>query len=480
MGAFGKCGALLAGRHFARSARHHAAAAAAASAPQHAAAPMFLEEDEVRAAAPTLDCRVGSHTEWDPLEEVIVGRIDGARIPEATSALEAVVPERYIEWFRENGGQPYAAEAVQAAAQELDHLSEVLRQEGVEVRRPEVMDFSVPYKTPDFECTGGMYAAMPRDVLLVVGNEIIEAPMAWRSRYFEFRSYRRLIKEYFKTGARWTAAPKPQMADSLYRGIDEWVGSGGEDAFVSIVTEDEPVFDAAEFTRFGRDLFVQRSHVTNEFGIEWMRRHLGDEYNITVLDFDDRNGMHIDGTFVPIGEGKLLINPARPCLTGSEKSWYGLPSPGSNTERRIHTSGTRTTAKTRSSRFRRASRAGTCSLPQSLPSLPHTRCTSRAHGQPQRMCLSLTASGSSLRHTKRKRSSVLRIGALRRFLCRSAHSCSLAALSIARPATSGAGGSCVPSSDRTCKTLSPLVRLTHHTSYIEFHFTHHVRVGGLL
>eukprot|EP00754_Rhynchopus_humris_P044784 Rhum_TRINITY_DN4396_c0_g1::Rhum_TRINITY_DN4396_c0_g1_i1::g.14162::m.14162/K00613/GATM; glycine amidinotransferase len=322
MGAFGKCGALLAGRHFARSARHHAAAAAAASAPQHAAAPMFLEEDEVRAAAPTLDCRVGSHTEWDPLEEVIVGRIDGARIPEATSALEAVVPERYIEWFRENGGQPYAAEAVQAAAQELDHLSEVLRQEGVEVRRPEVMDFSVPYKTPDFECTGGMYAAMPRDVLLVVGNEIIEAPMAWRSRYFEFRSYRRLIKEYFKTGARWTAAPKPQMADSLYRGIDEWVGSGGEDAFVSIVTEDEPVFDAAEFTRFGRDLFVQRSHVTNEFGIEWMRRHLGDEYNITVLDFDDRNGMHIDGTFVPIGEGKLLINPARPCLTGSEKSWY--------------------------------------------------------------------------------------------------------------------------------------------------------------
>ena len=27
-----------------------------------------------------------------------------------------------------------------------------------------------------------MYAAIPRDILIVVGDEIIEAPMAWRSR----------------------------------------------------------------------------------------------------------------------------------------------------------------------------------------------------------------------------------------------------------------------------------------------------------
>jgi glycine amidinotransferase len=64
--------------------------------------------------------------------------------------------------------------------------------EGIKVRRPEVArgDFSQPYSTPDFACTNGLYAAMPRDVLLVVGNEIIESPMAWRSRYFEYRPYR--------------------------------------------------------------------------------------------------------------------------------------------------------------------------------------------------------------------------------------------------------------------------------------------------
>lgn len=62
----------------------------------------------------------------------------------------------------------------------------------------------------------GMYAAMPRDIIMVVGDEIIEAPMAWRSRFFEYRAYRSLMKDYFQRGARWTTAPKPQMADDLY------------------------------------------------------------------------------------------------------------------------------------------------------------------------------------------------------------------------------------------------------------------------
>ena len=61
-----------------------------------------------------------------------------------------------------------------------------------------------------------MYAAMPRDILIVVGDEIIEAPMAWRSRFFEYRAYRPLLKEYFKRGAKWTTAPKPLLSDDLY------------------------------------------------------------------------------------------------------------------------------------------------------------------------------------------------------------------------------------------------------------------------
>ena len=71
------------------------------------------------------------------------------------------------------------------------------------------------FSTPDFT-SRGMYAAMPRDILLVVGEEIIEAPMSWRSRFFEYRAYRDLMKEYFHAGAAWTVAPKALMEDALY------------------------------------------------------------------------------------------------------------------------------------------------------------------------------------------------------------------------------------------------------------------------
>lgn len=116
----------------------------------------------------------------------------------------------------------------------------------------------------------------------------------------------------------WVTAPKPQMSDDLYD--YEWTESSSKEVNF-VTTEFEPVFDAADFTRIGTDIFAQRSQVTNDFGIEWMRRQLGPAYTVHVLDFQDKNAMHIDGTFAPLGPGKLLINPKRPCVTGSPHSW---------------------------------------------------------------------------------------------------------------------------------------------------------------
>ena len=48
-------------------------------------------------------------------------------------------------------------------------------------------------------------------------------------------------------------------------------------------------------------------------GIEWMRRHLGDDYRVHVISFKDPNPMHIDATFNIIGPGLVIANPDRPC-----------------------------------------------------------------------------------------------------------------------------------------------------------------------
>ena len=99
--------------------------------------------------------------------------------------------------------------------------------------------------------------------------------MAWRSRYFEVDAYRPLLKEYTARGAKWITAPRPSLVDALYN-QDYRLPEAGE-PIPFVVNEYEPVFDAADFVRCGRDLFGIRSNVTNEPGIHWLRTHLGEQ-----------------------------------------------------------------------------------------------------------------------------------------------------------------------------------------------------------
>ncbi|WP_229068493.1 amidinotransferase [Actinoplanes sp. DH11] len=252
---------------------------------------------------------VSSYNEWDPLEEVIVGVMDGAAVPEWDVAVEATMPARSEKLFRASAGQAWPAEHAAAAVAELDGFARTLTELGVRVVRPDAVDHRRPFATPNWRSPGGLYSAMPRDLLLVVGDTIIEAPMAWRSRYFEIDAYRNLLTDYFRRGARWISAPKPQLTDDIYD-----AGYDTERPYESgryLTTEFEPTFDAADFIRCGTDIFAQRSHVTNQLGIDWVARHIGGEYTVHVIDVTDPSPMHIDASFMPLAPGKLLLNPNR-------------------------------------------------------------------------------------------------------------------------------------------------------------------------
>ena len=263
---------------------------------------------------------VNSYNEWDPLEEVIVGVADGACIPDWHVAIKATMPRCYWDFFVEHGGKPFPQEMIDGANRDLDGFVELLEGEGVTVRRPAVVDYTRPFATPNWRSASGVYAAMPRDTLLVVGDEIIEAPMAWRSRHHEANAYRPLLCEYFDQGARWTAAPKPQLKDELYR--QDYEESEKDWDIDYVIGESEPTFDAADFVRCGADLFAQQSHVTNDFGIRWLARHLGPGYRIHRVRTRDSHPMHIDATMMPLAPGKLLVNPERvPEIHPLFKSW---------------------------------------------------------------------------------------------------------------------------------------------------------------
>ncbi|KZM73875.1 amidinotransferase [Nocardia terpenica] len=268
---------------------------------------------------------VCSYNEWDPLEEVIVGIVDDASFPTWHECLPPVLPADQVETFRCNAGRSFPAERIDAARRDLEEFAHILEAEGVTVRRPEPIPQRTTYSTLDWSSTG-MYAAMPRDALLVVGTEIIECPMAWRSRYYESLAYRPLLKEYFHGGAKWTAGPKPELTDAQFD--QDWTDDHPDQGVRLVVTEFEPTFDAADFTRCGRDIIAQMSNVTNAFGIEWLQRQLGDEYRIHVFEFADTHPMHIDATLVPLAPGKLLVNPERvPKVPALFKNWDVLEAP---------------------------------------------------------------------------------------------------------------------------------------------------------
>ncbi len=257
---------------------------------------------------------VNSWNEWDPLKEVIVGSARGA----CDMGFEPALSPYFAtdDPARAFCGQPIHSTVIDDAERQLDCFAELLQRRGITVRRPDPVKQDVPAKTPDWEIACGHAIACPRDLLLVIGNEIIEAPMAQRARYFEFRAYRSLLKNYFASGAQWTAAPKPFMSDSLYNRRSDAETPFNFNA-TPLLTEVEPVFDAACFARCGRDIFWQPDLVSNQFGADWLQRHLGSDFKIHRISFREPIPTHIDTTLVPIRPGLVLVNPQRPCVDGS-------------------------------------------------------------------------------------------------------------------------------------------------------------------
>jgi glycine amidinotransferase len=253
---------------------------------------------------------VWSCNEWDPLREVIVGTARGAAEPAYEPAFAPYL--RAGDPGREYAGARIMQRLVDDAERQLDAFAQLLTERGIVVRRPAPVDHGVSVKTPDWEAPYGRANACPRDLLLVIGDEIIEAPMAQRARFFEYRAYRPLLVEYFRAGARWTAVPKPLMSDVLY---DARAREGAEPfdfAAGPLLTEIEPVFDAASFVRFGRDLFWQPDLVSNQLGADWLQRHLGPQFRVHRIGFREALPTHVGTTLVPIRPGIVLVNPARP------------------------------------------------------------------------------------------------------------------------------------------------------------------------
>ena len=267
---------------------------------------------------------VWSCNEWDQLEEVIVGNPLHARFPTADRSSQ--MAEFSNRSLAEIPRGAFPQRVIEETQEDLDEFVRILEDLGITVKRPQTWPHEAKFSTIHWEAQG-YYNYCPRDVLLVIGNQIIETPNVIRSRAQETFSYRTLLIDYLKSGAKWYSAPKPMLLDSLFEGAD---------LNKPTPRNDEPAFDAANVLRFGRDLIYLVSATGNELGGRWLQSILGEQFRLHFFK-DVYYGSHIDSTLVGLRPGLVLANPARvndETLPKILKQWKVIYSPPmENTDR---------------------------------------------------------------------------------------------------------------------------------------------------
>jgi glycine amidinotransferase/scyllo-inosamine-4-phosphate amidinotransferase 1 len=196
----------------------------------------------------------------------------------------------------------FPTRVIEETIEDLEALAEMLTALGVVVHQVSATDHAAEFGAPSWRANG-FYSYCPRDLALVVGSMIIETPSPMRSRYFETFGLKPLFQQYMLNGSTWISAPKPQLTDELFL-----MDRDGR----PVLGELEPVFEAANVLRCGRDLFYQVSTSGNELGRIWLENTLRAFGDFTVHALRDiYRYTHLDSTIALIRPGLVLLNPER-------------------------------------------------------------------------------------------------------------------------------------------------------------------------
>jgi N-dimethylarginine dimethylaminohydrolase len=242
---------------------------------------------------------VSVHNEWDPIEEVIVGTAINAQLPKPDISVHAV-DFPHCKTMADIPFGPFPAQMLAEAEEDLAGLVQTLEKLNITVRRPDVTNHAQMFATPDWQADSH-YNYCPRDLVLAIGNTIIESPSPVRARYFEMNAYKKIFIDYMKSGAQWVSAPKPMLLDDCF---------APPHGYDNCLLNAEPLFDAANILRIGEDILYLISNSGNQMGAMWLRTMLGSRYRVHECH-NLYHHKHIDTTFTILRPGLVVINPER-------------------------------------------------------------------------------------------------------------------------------------------------------------------------
>lgn len=215
-----------------------------------------------------------SQNEWDKLKTCVVGSATDANWPvydpvfklesEKTSWKETPVPRG-----------PVPQRIIDEANEDLDKLATTLISLGVDVLRPEPLNF----QTHD-----GMYNYCPRDRLLVYKDTIVDPAMMYPCRNMELQCYHDIVD----------LSPN----------------------YLHMPRNEGMILDAANLLRLNDKMLFLESTSGNRAAYDWLQQQFPD-VEIEICNF--YSGVHIDSTITALREGLVLLNGSRVNSTNCPK-----------------------------------------------------------------------------------------------------------------------------------------------------------------
>ena len=226
---------------------------------------------------------IATWTEFQPLKEVLVGSAFQVSNFDHVKDLEA--RDLFKRVFEETN-------------EDLETLCDILKQAGVKVHRPkQIFNFSEEQTviTPWMKSWFPNHPLMPRDIMGVYGNSVVEHFTGDAGRFFENLAYQPISRSLYDRGMRWLSMPMPYVTTNKIPYKD--------------MNNSQVFYHAANVIKCGKDLFhslpgdvdFQKGKGTSA-GLDWLKRELGDQFRWTKIP----TGGHADGKIALLRPGVLM------------------------------------------------------------------------------------------------------------------------------------------------------------------------------
>ena len=210
--------------------------------------------------------KVSTKNEYGKLKSVLVGSAENMSWPTDDNEFNRAISRSTYPGTLIKGQVP--EQIIKEATEDLNRLCEEMQGRGIDVYRPTT---GAPHWS---------YSA--RDIILTVGDLVIQCPTPFTSRKNELQLY-----------------PFLENADCKIIKAP------------AVINSDDPCFDAANVLKMDDKLLYSLSHSANKAGAVWLQEQVGTEFEVIPWRAVKHDITHIDSTLLSLRKNTIMINASR-------------------------------------------------------------------------------------------------------------------------------------------------------------------------